>query len=202
MKAVKMLTTAAVAAAMVGCATPSAVYELADKSSANAALFGQHLGTLGTQSRALAEKRAAHVASMDAFNASVQADYQRDLAITRRAGAGDAAKRLIDDLSSFVQELERIEKSGQLSEAARRQELMNSYVALEPNTAALRNVANMLTALANQESRADRAKFLADFAAQVHREAQVLLEKDEASSKHATQLLEHIGQKLTPESRK
>ena len=202
MKAVKMLITAAVAAVMVGCATPSAVYELADKSSANAALFGQRLGTLGTQSRALAEKRAAHVASMDAFNASMQADYQRDLAITRRAGAGDAAKRLIDDLSSFVQELERIEKSGQLSEAARRQELMNSYVALEPNKAALRNVANMLTALANQESRADRAKFLADFAAQVHREAQVLLEKDEASSKHATQLLEHIGQKLTPESKK
>lgn len=198
----RALTPIALTAVLAGCATPHEVYELADKSSASAALFAQHLGTLGTQSRTLAERRAANIAAMDAFNAAMHAEYQRDLAITRKVGDGDAAKRIMDDLGAFRDELERIENAGRLSLAARSKEILQGHVALAPNAAAMRDVANTLSGLAQQESGAERAKFLAGFARQVRDEAKTLLARDDAASKAANALLDHIGVSLKPTPQK
>ena len=185
-------------AALVGCSTPSAVYELADKSSANAAVFGEQLGVLGSQSRALAERRASHIASMDAFNAELLAEYQRDLALTKRTGDWEAVKKILDDLAALRDELERIQRAGVISEAARRQEIMNSYVALEPNVKAVREVARALSALAEKESRADRVKFFVGFARQVRDETRIALAKEDDLSKAAGKLLNEISGKLKP----
>jgi hypothetical protein len=192
---------AILSAALAGCATPPEVYELADKSSASAALFAQHLGALGAQSRQLAERRAMQIASMDAFNAEMRAEYERDLAISRKVGDSAGIKTIMDDVGGFRTELEKIEQAGRLSQDARRQEIMKAYVELAPNSKAVRDVSNTLSGLAQKESRAERAKFLAGFAQQVRTEAKGLLEKDDKTAEAANKLLDKLKADLTSDAK-
>lgn len=178
-----------------GCQTPGAVYELADKTSANAGIFQQHLGEMAVQSKAFAGRRADHIATMDAFNADLDSYLKRELYMRQKAAAaGDWPKieALMKELTSLRDELVAIENGANFAQQERRANVLALYSDLSTFQTPMRDAANSLNALAKQESGAERAAFLGKFLVDVRKSLSESLAGNDAAAKAAQALLDKI----------
>jgi hypothetical protein len=185
----------ACAAVLSGCQTPNALYELAEKTSANAAVFQQHLGEMAAQSKGLAARRAEHVAAMDAFNAELDAFLKRELYMREKSlGSSEWSKvqALMNELVALRDELLAIEAKAEFARSDRRKAVLALHTELSTFSAAMRNAANALNALAKRESDTERARFLASFLNDVQKDVKKKLEENDDTAKAAKGLMDKI----------
>ena len=183
------------AAALLGCQTPSAVYELAEKSSANAGTFQQRLGEMAAQSKSLAASRAEHVAAMDAFNAEFDSYLKRELYMREKSlSAAEWAKvqALLKELVALRDQLIAIEATAQFAQKERRQAVLGLHTDLNTFHAAMRDTANALNALAKRESDRERAEFFGKFLGEVRKDINKELESNDATAQAAKEVLDRI----------
>jgi hypothetical protein len=191
----KFLLLACCAAALYGCQTPSAVYELAEKSSANAGAFQQQLGEMAAQSKALAAKRADHVAAMDAFNAEFDSYLKRELYMREKSLApAEWAKvqALMKELVALRDQLIAIEATAQFAQQERRQAVLGLRTDLNTFQAAMRDATNALNTLAKHQSDSERAAFFGKFLGDVHKEVKNVLESNDATAQKAKAALDKL----------
>lgn len=185
----------ALCAALCGCQTPSAVYELAEKSSANAGAFQQHLGEMAAQSRALAAKRAEHVAAMDAFNAEFDSYLRRELYMREKSlGASEWARvqALMKELVELRDGLIAVEATAQFAQKERRSAVLGLHADLSTFQAAMREATNALNALARHESDRERAAFFGRFLGDVHKDVKKALESNDDTAQKARAALDGL----------
>lgn len=189
------LIGAAVFVLLPGCQTPPAVYDLAEKTSANAGAFQVRLGELDARSKALAGKRADLIVSMESFNAELDGFVKRELYMRQQSNKpADWAKidALMKKLAALRDELIKIEQDARIAEQQRRQEILARRTDLNTNAAAMRDATNALNALARRESVEDRAKFIGRFVKDVKDEVDAGLAKDDKTSRDANALADKI----------
>jgi len=183
-----ILLSAGCAATLFGCQTPTAVYELAEKSSANAGAFQQQIGEMRAQSKSLAANRADHIASMDAFNAAFDSYLKRELYMREKSlGPGQWAQiqALMQELTELRDKLMAIEASAQFAQGERRQAVLGLHSDLNAFQVAMREATNALNALAKRESDRERATFFGKFLGDVQREVKKELEKNDTAAQNA-----------------
>lgn len=198
----RLLPWAFCAAALCGCQTPSAVHELAEKSSANAGVFQQDLGEMAAQSKALAARRADHIAAMDAFNAELDSYLKRELYMREKSlGAAEWARvnALMKELVTLRDELIAIEATAQFAQKERRQAVLGLRTDLNTFQAAMRDTTNALNALARPESDRQRAAFFGKFLGDVHKDVRKALESGDATAQKAKAALDKLKQEFQPD---
>ena len=180
---------------LLGCHTPPAVYELAEKSSANAGVFQHHLGDLADASRALAGERADLIVSMESFNARLDGFIKREIYMRQQSnkpGDWSGIDALMKKLTALRDDIVRIEQASRIAEQDRRQEILAKRTDLNTNAAAMRDASNALNALAKRESTAERARFIGRFLQDVRDDARAALEKADKTSQDAKVLIDKI----------
>jgi Mg2+ and Co2+ transporter CorA len=193
------LLCALLASALAGCQTPSAVYELAEKTSANAGAFQQHLGEMAAQSKALALRRAEHVASMDAFNAELDGFIKRELYMREKADADwPKINALVKELAGLRDELLAIEAAARFAEQDRRKSVLAQHTDLNAFRSAMLDAANALNALAKHESDSERARFFGKFLVDVQKDVRASLDSNDKTSQAAKALVDEIKSDLRP----
>ena len=195
----RALLCGAAALLLAGCQTPPAVYELADKTSANAGIFQGYLGQMAEQSKAIAARRAEHVASMDAFNAELDTFIKRELYMREKASvSGDWAKAdaLMKELAGLRDELIAVEAGAQFAQQERRKAILDAHKDLETFQATMRDAANALNALAKHESDLERARFFGKYMADVAKSARASLDKSDQASRAAKDLVDKVTDDL------
>jgi hypothetical protein len=198
---VRILAGAA-CATLFGCQTPSGVYQLAEKTTANAGVFHHHLGRLADSSKALAGDRANAVVSMEAFNASLDAYIRRELYMREQSNAGEWPRMnaLIAKLTALRDEIMRIEQSARIAENERRQQILAKRTELDTYATSMRETANALSALAQRESAEERVRFIGRFLLDVRADVDEALEKNDKTSKDAKALLGKIKAEFKQDS--
>jgi hypothetical protein len=185
-----------------GCQTAPSVYKLAEKTSANAGVFQQHLGDLADQSKTLASRRADHVASMDAFNADLDSYLKRELYMIEKSSKASEWSRtdaLIKELTALRDELVEIQTIAKTSRQERRSNVLALYADLNTFQAAMRDTASALNALAKEESATERAAFLGTFLSDLRNNIRDALASDDAASQKAKALVDQFKEGLTRE---
>ncbi len=188
-----------VAIASAGCQTPSAVYDLAEKTSSSAAVFQNHLAEVAAQSKSLAQERADHVVSMDAFNAQLDAVLKRELYMQQHANSAADWKEIksrMEELTALRDELIKIEQSATILENERRKEILAKQTDLNTYKTALRDLANALNALARKESKSERAQFIGKYLREVSDDLNESLKKSDKTSQAAKALVDDLKAKL------
>ncbi len=188
--------------AVTGCAaTPPAVYELAEKTSANGGLFQYHLAEMAAQSKAQAAARAAHIAEMQAFNVELDTFLKREAYMREKAqGPSDWAKAeaLMKDLAKLRDELIAIEAKAQFDAEEQRKVIVAGQKALDTYPSAMRDAANALNALARREDGRERARFFGRYAAEVSKEVRKSLNENDKTSQAAKALVDKVKTELRP----
>jgi hypothetical protein len=178
-----------------GCQTPAAVYELAEKTTANAGVFQHHLGELAGRSKELASERADAVVSMEAFNAELDSYIRRELYMreqSSRPATWASIEALMKKLAALRDEIIRIEQAAIIAEQARRQEILTHRTDLNTHAAAMRDTAVALGAIAERESTQARARFIGRFLIDARADVQTALEKGDEPSKQVKALIEKV----------
>jgi hypothetical protein len=180
---------------VMGCQTPAAVYDLAEKTTANAGVLQSHLRELSESSKALATDRAAAVVSMEAFNAEVDAYIKRELYMRQQSNSSaewQKMQALMNKLTALRDELIRIEQSARIAEQERRQQILARRTELDTYAAAMRETASALSALAQRESSEERARFIGNFLVDVRQDVDTALQKTDKTSQAANALLKEV----------
>lgn len=188
---------AAIVALMLlgGCASTNAVSELADKTAANVGTISVHLRRLDANSREIAERRATNVSRLHASNAELRAQYAYDVALTKKAGGG-ANIDLLDDIEEWRAEVDGIFEAAKGAEAARKEAVLETQMKLDIKSKTLAEIAQALAALAQDEKRRDRVRFLAGYALSLRTELSAALDQDTEAVKAAKALLKETGTTL------
>lgn len=177
------------------CSTQKPVRLLAERTAANAGVLSAQLKMLAQDSNDLADLRSTNIARLHAANAQRRANYKYDIALTRRSGAGRNLD-LIDLLEDWGREVDEIFKAADNAEKERKAAILATQTALDPKSTSLAEIAQGLAALAQEESSAERAEFLASYARQVRDEIEIQLDQNEASAIAAKKLLAEVKDKL------
>ena len=183
--------TIVLATLVAGCATPPEVRELAEKTAANVGTLRAQVELLNQESRNLAEIRAANVAQLHAANSLAQADYNYDIALTKKSGNASTLA-LIDLITAWGEEVAAIYEAADESYKERHAEVLAAHASLDTNSTQLAGIATSLAALAEEENRADRLQFLAGFARSLKSEIDDQLEQGGASATRAKRLLDDL----------
>jgi len=177
------------------CSTEQPVRLLAEKTAANTGIISAHLNTLSLESSNLADLRAANVARLHAANTRLRASYNYDIALTKRSG-GSEHLRLIEQLEAWGKEIDAIFRVAENAEKERKAAVLATQTKLEVKSEALARIAQTLATLAQAESGAERARFLAGYARDLTEELKTQLEQDNKSAAEAKKLLTKIQEKL------
>lgn len=191
----RLLAPLPIALSLAACQTPPAVYDLAEKTSANTGVFQHRLADLSAGSRALAGQRADLIVSMEAFNVELDGFIKRELYMRQQsASSADWAKidALMKKLATLRDEIIRIETMAKIAQQDRRQEIVSGQSDLNVNAAAMREAATALNALAKAESSEERARFIGGFLKNVRDEVNAALKKDDKSAQAANTLVNKI----------
>lgn len=182
-------------AGLSACATNRAAERLAEKTAANAGVIGAHLRMLAQDSADLADQRAANVASLHAANATRRASYNYDVALTRRSG-GSANLELIGALEAWGKEVDAIFKAADGAEKERKGAVLATQTSLDTKSESLAQIAEALATLANEDSTAGRARFLAGYVVELGKETDAQLNQSNKSAVAAKGLLSDIKGRL------
>lgn len=177
------------------CSTEQPVRLLAEKTAANAGVISAHLHTLSLESSKLANLRAANIARLHAANTRLRASYNYDIALTKRSG-GSEHLALIEQLEQWGKEIDAIFRVAENAEKDRKAAVLATQTKLDTKSEALSRIAQTLATLAQEESHADRAKFLARYAKDLTEEMKTQLEQENRSATEARKLLTKIQEKL------
>jgi hypothetical protein len=173
------------------CSTQRPVRDLAERTAANAGVISAQLGMLAQESSDLADQRAANVSRLHAANAQLRANYNYDVALTKRSG-GQSNLNLIGLLESWGKEVDDIFKAAGDAERERKAAILATQKALDPKSESLGQIAQALATLAHEESGAQRATFLAGYARELAGEIKIQLEQSNKSSTAAKKLLADV----------
>jgi ribosomal protein L17 len=181
--------------ALSGCAsTPNSVHELAGVTSANVGVLGARLKQVADESNRLYARRVENVAQLHADGARARAEYSYDLALTKKSGDKDDLD-LIKELDSWVSEVDKIFAESASAEKERREALLSGQVKIDTKTQALQKVAESLSTLAKEETRAERMRALQKFASEVSKDVKKELDSGSDSAKAAKKLLDDLSGK-------
>jgi hypothetical protein len=173
------------------CATEQPVRNLAERTAANAGVISAQLKRLNQESSEVAELRATNIATLHAANAQLRANYNYDMALTKRSG-GQSNLNLINLLETWGKEIDEIFKVAENAEKERKAAILSTQRALDPKSESLAQVAQALATLAKEESSEDRARFLAGYARQLDAETKTQLELNNRSATEAKKLLGQV----------
>jgi hypothetical protein len=176
------------------CSTRQPVRDLAERTAANAGVISAQLKRLGQESSELADLRATNIARLHAANAQLRANYNYDVALTKRSG-GESNLALIDLLETWRKEVDDIFRVAENADNERRAAILSTQTALDPKSESLAQVAQALATLAQEESNADRARFLAGYARQLDTEIKIQREQNNKSATEAKKLLDEVKAK-------
>jgi hypothetical protein len=184
----KFCAAGAGALLLCGCATPDTVHELAGVTSANVGVLSARLKQLADESSRLYANRTENVAHLHAVNARSRAAYSYDVALTKKSG-DQADLDLIKELEAWVADVDQIFTSAANAEKDRRDALLASQVKIDIKAQALQKIAEILSALSKEESRAERLRALRNFASEVRDDVKKELNSGTDSAKAAKALL-------------
>jgi hypothetical protein len=184
------------AATLSACATGRAPEELAERTAANVGVVASHLKRLAQDSSNLADLRATNVATLHAANARRRAAYNYDIALTKQSG-GQAELELIPQIEAWGKEVDAIFKAADNAEQERKAAVLGTQTSIDTKSETLAQIAEALAALAKDESIADRARFLAAYAAQLRKEVDDRLAQSDKSATEAKLLLNDVKDRLT-----
>lgn len=176
------------------CSMRQPVRDLAEKTAANAGVVGAQLKRLAQESSELADLRATNIARLHAANAQLRANYNYDIALTKRSG-GQSNLTLITLLETWGKEVQDIFRTAENAEKERKAAILSTQTALDPKSESLTQVAQALATLAKEESSEDRARFLAGYARQLDAEIKIQLEQNNRSAIEAKKLLADVKAK-------
>jgi hypothetical protein len=176
------------------CSTRQPVRDLAERTAANAGVVGAQLKRFGQESSELADLRATNIARLHAANAQLRANYNYDVALTKRSG-GQTNLNLVGLLEAWGQEVQEIFRAAENAEKQRKAAILSTQTALDPKSESLAQVAQALATLAEEESSRDRARFLAEYARQLDAEIKTQLEQNNRSAIAAKKLLDEVKPK-------
>jgi hypothetical protein len=191
------LCVAVACAASAGCTTPQPVLDLADKTSANVGIVSARLRQIAAESNRLYASRTDRIVRMQNDNADIRARLAYDKALTTKVGER-ADLELIDDLQGWVKQVDEIYAQAADGEKQRRDALLARQTKIDAKSPQLQKVAETLSALAKQDSAADRVKFLKTFVVEVRDDTRTNLEDGSESAKAAQALLDKIRGKTPP----
>lgn len=178
--------------ALSGCAsTPDSVHELAGVTSANVGVLGARLRQVTDESNRLYARRVENVAQLHADNARTRAEYSYDLALTKKSGDKDDLD-LIEELEAWVAEVDKIFADSANAGKERREALLAGQVRIDTKTQALQKIAESLSALAREASRAERVKAFQKFASEVAKDVKKELDSGSDSANAAKKLLDEV----------
>ncbi len=178
--------------ALSGCAgTPDSVHELAGVTSANVGVLGARLRQVADESNRLYARRVENVAQLHAENARARAEYAYDLALTKKAGDKDDLD-LIGELESWVAEIDKIFADAAGAGKERREALLAGQVKIDTKTQTLQKIAESLSALAKEASRAERVAAFQKFASEVAKDVKKELDSGSDSANAAKKLLDEV----------
>jgi hypothetical protein len=170
------------------CATQQPVRDLAERTATNAGVISAQLNRLAQESDQLADLRAANIAQLHAANTALRANYNYDVALTKKSGA-QTNLDLIPQMEAWQKEVDGIFKAADDAEKERKVAILATQTKLDMKSEALTAIAQTLATLAKEESVAQRASFLAGFAKQLAEETDTQLKQSNKSATHATELL-------------
>jgi len=170
------------------CSTQRSASQLAERTAANAGIVSAQLNMLAQDSRDLADLRATNISRLHAANTQLRANYNYDVALTKRSG-GQANLSLISLLETWGKEVEEIFKVANEAEEERKTAILATQAALDPKSESLGQIAQALATLARDDSSAQRAKFLAGYARELAAEIKMQLDQSNASAVAAKKLL-------------
>jgi len=189
-----ILLSALLLLVLSACSTRQPVRDLAETTAANAGVVGAQLKRLAQESSELADLRATNIARLHAANAQLRANYNYDIALTKRSG-GQSDLTLITLLEAWGKEVEDIFRAAENAEKERKAAILSTQTALDPKSESLTQVAQALATLAKEESSEDRARFLAGYARQLDAEIKTQLEQNNRSATEAKKLLGEVKAK-------
>ena len=118
---------------------------------------------LGKESHKLAENRANNISQLHASNQRGRANYNYDLALTKKSG-GSANLGLIEPIEKWGVEVAKLFDAAETAQAERKAEILATQTKLDTRSKALAQIASSLAELSKEESAADRIEFLTGFA--------------------------------------
>lgn len=178
----------------VGCATPRAVTELAERTSGNVSLVNSQLERLAQDSRRIAEVRAANIGRLQSDMSAVKLRYEVDLELLQRIGESyrvDQAK----SLREFVNKIAKLREEATKAAREREARVIARHQALIVPAQQLNQVANDLAALGKEEDAKARLKFLAGFVESVVSEVKERQQEKEGAVDKAKTEVEANGKK-------
>lgn len=193
-EACRALTLCLLLSLLSSCSMQRPASQLAERTAANAGIVSAQLNMLAQDSRDLADLRATNISRLHAANAQLRANYNYDIALTRRSG-GQGNLSLISLLESWGNEVEDIFKTAAEAEKERKTAILATQAALDPKSESLGQVAQALATLAREDSSAQRAKFLAGYARELAAEIKIQLDQSNASATAAKKLLGDVKAK-------
>ncbi len=176
------------ALALPGCKTPGPVLTLAEKTAINAGVISGQLKRLSSESRSVAELRAANVAQLYAANAVRRANYEFDLALTRKSGGGKNLE-LITMIEKWRAQVREIYSKNLVDEGVRKKQILAGQTKLNAKSKELAEIAKALAAISKQDSTKDRLKFFAGYAKELKSEVDEKLEESNRSAESARGLI-------------
>jgi len=176
------------------CSMRQPVRDLAETTAANAGVVGAQLKRLAQESSELADLRATNIARLHAANAQLRANYNYDIALTKRSG-GQSNLDLITLLETWGKEVDDIFRAAESAEKERKAAILSTQTALDPKSESLAQVAQALATLAKEESSEARVRFLAGYARQLDAEIKTQLEQNNKSATEAKKLLSEVKAK-------
>ena len=180
---------------LTACGTPQEVRDLADRTAANVGTISAHLQRLGQNSKEIAVLRADNISRLHAINSEMQARYEYDIELTKKAGRGDNLT-LIDQIKAWGEKVKKIFAKAEDMEAKHKEKILATQTKLENKSKSLAEVAQALAALAKEDKVADRLRFLKGYAKDLKKELDKSLEADNKSAEAAKSLLSSAKKKL------
>lgn len=178
----------------VGCATPRAVTELAERTSGNVSLVNSQLERLAQDSRRIAEVRAGNIGRLQSDMSAVKLRYEVDLELLQRVGESyrvDQAR----SLREFVNKIAKLREEATKAAREREARVIARHQALVVPAQQLNQVANDLAALGKEEDAKARLKFLSGFVESVVSEVKERQQEKEGVVDKAKTEVEANGKK-------
>ena len=179
-----------------GCATPPEIHDLAEKTAANVGIVSARMAQLSDESKRLYENRTDAVIRLKEANARIRADYLYDVALVKKTGEADDLD-LVTQVADWGKEVDDIYAKAAEGIQQKREALTAARADIDAKTPALQKIAQTLSALAKQESTADRAKALRSFAVELRDDMKQQLDSGSQSAQDARALIDHVRGAVT-----
>ncbi len=185
-----------------GCATPPAVFQLAEKTAEGAGQFVVHLNRLEQHYQDIARQRMDLVVRREAGTRQFQADLARYRAINAGGGGQTDQSRWVDSKLQLFSQLETIQREALKDDASRSRDLLGGLVPIKPYSEKLMEIGSALATQGTADSKEQRLRFLAGYLKEVRTDLKSALNEDNALAQSASTLIDSAKADLESASAK